>query len=290
MPRITDFALTDFSSENWPVTCRFRQLFSPRTNPHSMNTIDPIGLGTGSLDDSSVITTAIDLGYRHFDTAQIYGTEEYVGEGISNAGVDREEVFIGTKVWTDRLAQDAVRPSVEESLERLGVSTIELLYVHWPRGDYEPTETLPEFDSLVDDGLVEHIGVSNFSTDQLDEAQDILDHPIAAHQFERHPLFQSTELVEYAQEHGHIAVAYAPSMAGKADEVPELRSIAKSHDVTATEVSLAWVIAEDSVVAIPRSSREAHLRANLSVSDFELTSDDIAEINAIDRVEELYLE
>lgn len=255
-----------------------------------MNRLPSIGLGTAGIDDPETIATALELGYRHLDTAQVYGTETAVREGIARSDVDPADVTIATKVWTDKLGAEDVRPSVEESLENLGVDSVDLLYVHWPRGDYEPTETLPEFDALVEDGLVEHVGLSNFTPDELDEARDVLAQPVYAHQVERHPLFQSSELVAYAQEHDHTFVAYAPSMAGRADELPELREIAENHGVTPTEISLAWVLSDESVVAIPRSSDEDHLRTNLEAANIDLTDDEVARIDAIDREEELYLD
>ena len=255
-----------------------------------MDRLPPVGLGTSGIEDPDTIAMAIDLGYRHFDTAQIYGNETIVGEGISRTNVDREELIVATKVWTDRLGADDVRPSVEASLNRLGLDHVDLLYVHWPRGDYEPNETLPAFDALVDDGIVERVGLSNFSPTQFDEARDVLDHPIFAHQIERHPLFQSSELVAYAQDHDHTLVSYAPLMAGRADERIELREIADAHGVTPPDISLAWVLSQDSVVAIPKASSRDHLQTNLEAKDIELTDDDIARIEGIEREEELYVD
>jgi 2,5-diketo-D-gluconate reductase B len=220
----------------------------------------------------------------------VYGTEDAVREGMAKSEVAPEDVFVATKVWIDRLGDGDVRQSVEESLERLGIESIDLLYVHWPRGDYEATTTLPQFDALVDAGLVDHIGLSNFSVDQFEAATDVLEHPVAAHQVERHPLFPSSELVAHAQKEGHTFVAYAPSMKGRADELPELREIAGRHGVSPTEISIAWAVSQDNVVAIPKSSDEAHLRANLEAASIQLTEDEIARIDAIEREEELYLE
>ena len=255
-----------------------------------MDTVPPIGLGTMGIDDPATIATAIELGYRHLDTAQIYGNEDVVGEGIARSDVDREELFVATKVWADRLGVEDVRPSVEESLNELGIEHVDLLYVHRPIETYEPTQTLPAFDALVDDGLIDHVGLSNFSPAELDEAREILDRPVFAHQVELHPLFQSPGLVTYAQVHDHVLVAYSPLIAGRADEIPALREIAEDHDITPTQASLAWVLSKESVVAIPKASSQEHLEANLDVTGVKLSAKEIQRIDNLERQEELFPE
>ncbi|MFC5134120.1 MULTISPECIES: aldo/keto reductase [Haloferacaceae] len=252
--------------------------------------LPPVGLGTMGIDEPDPIATALDLGYRHVDTARIYGNEAVVGEGLAESDVDREAVTVATKLWIDALAADDVGPTARESAELLGVDGIDLLYVHRPRGAYDPETTLPATDRLVDAGVAGAVGVSNFEIDDLERASEVLDASIAAHQTELHPLFYRPELLEHAREHGYPVVAYSPLAGGKVGEIDEVVEIADRHDATPETVAIAWATAKDPVVAIPKASSERHLRANLAAADLALAPDEIAAIDAIDREEELYPE
>jgi 2,5-diketo-D-gluconate reductase B len=255
--------------------------------------LQPVGLGTMGLDAPSgaeTVATALDVGYRHLDTAQIYHNEHVVGAGIAASPVARDEVFLATKVWADSLAPDAVLASTQASLARLGVDAVDLLYVHRPIESYEPGETLPAFDALVDAEKVRHVGVSNFTVDQLDEARETLQTPLFAHQTEYHPLFQRPELVEHAQEHDYQLVAYSPLAGGQVFETPVLQDIAAKHDTTEAAVSIAWLCSMENVVVIPKASSEAHLRANFEAAELTLDDEDVAAIEAIDEEVELYPE
>ncbi|SDJ39038.1 aldo/keto reductase [Natronorubrum texcoconense] len=253
-----------------------------------------VGLGTMGIDDPAVIETALELGYRHLDTAQIYENEAVVGEGLARAlesnVVDRDDVTVATKVWADSLAPEDVRRTTCESLERLGLETVDLLYVHRPIDTYDPETTLPAFDDLVADGLVGHVGVSNFTVDELERARGILDSPIAAHQAEYHPLFQSEELLEQAREHGSPLVGYAPLSGGRVRDVEAVASVAAKHETTPEAVAIAWLVAKEGVVTIPKASSRSHLAANLEAVELELESEDIGRIDALEREEELFPE
>ena len=250
--------------------------------------LPPVGLGTMGVDDPDVIETALEIGYRHLDTAQIYGNETVVGEGIARSDVPRSELTVATKVWADSLEPEAVRRTTEESLERLGLETIDLLYVHRPIESYDPERTLPAFDALRADGLIEHVGLSNFSSAELETARSILEAPIAAHQFEFHPLFQSPELLAHAHRHGYPVVAYSPLAGGRVRDLEPVRAVADRHDTTPEAISLAWVLAHDGVRVIPKASSGEHLEANLSALDLELEDADVAAIDGIERTEELF--
>ncbi|WP_207589970.1 aldo/keto reductase [Halomontanus rarus] len=250
-----------------------------------------IGLGTWQNTDpercARSVATALDAGYRHVDTAQHYGNEEHVGDGIAAASVRREEVTVATKVHPEDtgLGYDDVLGAAATSCDRLGVDYLDLLYVHWPVGDYEASETLAALEELVDRGTVGHIGVSNFSVDLLEEARAALDDPLFAHQVEMHPLLQQRELVAYAQEHGHYLVAYSPLARGTVTEIPEIQAVAEKHAISEPQVSLAWLLSKDNVVVIPKSATEAHITANLQAANVELDEEDIAAIDDIDREE-----
>jgi diketogulonate reductase-like aldo/keto reductase len=245
-----------------------------------------LGLGTYRMTDRDAcveaVRTALDVGYGHVDTAQSYDNEAYVGEAL--AGHDAgDDVLLATKLSTYNLAYDDAVETARESRDRLGVDSIDLLYVHWPTRTYDPAETLPALDDLVDDGVVDRVGLSNFTPDLLDEARDRLDAPVFAHQVECHPLLPQDELRAYAVEHDHWLVAYCPIARNRVAEVDVLREVADANDTTPAAVSLAWLDSKENVVAIPKAASERHIRANYEALDVELTPDETARIDGIER-------
>lgn len=248
--------------------------------------IPRLGLGTWSNTDpeqcATSVRNALEMGYRHIDTAQSYDNEAAVGRGIREASVDREDVFLATKVSTGNLAYDDVIASTMESLDRLGVETIDLLYIHWPMNTYDPTETLRAFDELRDDGHIRHVGVSNFEPRHLAEAESMLDAPIVANQVEMHPLCPQTELVEKAQADGHWVVAYTPLARGEVFGHPVVREVAETHDVTPAQVCLGWLLSKDNVGAVPKATGEAHLRENFEARNLDLESDAVERLDTIE--------
>jgi len=249
--------------------------------------LPPLGLGTMGIDDPGPIASAIDLGYRHLDTAQIYDNEAVVGEGIASASVDREELLVATKLWIDQL--DRVRASTEESLERLGLSTVDLLYVHRPKGAYAPEETLAAMDELRADGLIGAVGVSNFELPDLERFREVLGRPPAANQVEYHPLFQPEDRLEHAREHGYPLVASSPLSGGEVRDVEAVRRAADRHGITPEQASLAWLL-EKGIHPIPKAASREHLQANRAALDVDLEPEDVAAIDGIEREHELYPE
>ncbi|WP_345778228.1 aldo/keto reductase [Halobaculum rubrum] len=252
----------------------------------SANGMPMLGLGTWENTDPeacrTAVATALEMGYRHVDTAQIYGNEAEVGDGIERADVDREDVFLASKVWIDNLAPADVRRTTEESLDRLGVDAVDLMYVHWPAREYDAEETLNAFNELYDDGLIERIGISNFEPEQVAEAVEISDAPIVANQFECHPLLQQEALREACADHDVEVVAYSPLARGQVFDVPELSEIAEKHGASEAQVSLAW-LREKGVTAIPKATSEAHIRDNWESVALDLDDEDVATIDDIDR-------
>ncbi|GAA0549198.1 aldo/keto reductase [Halorubrum ejinorense] len=250
---------------------------------------DRLGYGTYKLADGeecvSGVTHAIETGYRHIDTAQGYDNEASVSAGIDDTDVDREELFVATKLSTDNLSYDDATATARVSRDRLGVDSIDLLYVHWPINSYDPAETLPALDDLVDDGVIDRIGLSNFRPDQLDEAIDRLDHDVFAHQVECHPLLQQETLREYAVDDGHWLVAYSPIARNRVADVDALREIAAAHDATPAQVSLAWLLSKERVAPIPKAADFGHVADNWAAREIDLTADQIARIDALDRGE-----
>jgi len=252
----------------------------------TVDSVPAFGLGTSGNDEheacAETVATALEIGYRHVDTAQMYGNEAAVGDGIDRAPVDREDVFVATKVHPQNLAREDVLATAEESLDRLGLESVDLLYVHWPTGAYDPEETLPAFDELHDRGLTERVGVSNFTPELLAEAREILDAPIAANQVECHPFLQQEALRADARDHGYALVAYAPLGRGAILDEPVLVEIAEKHGCSPAQVSLAWLAAQESVVPIPKSGG-AHLEENWAAREIELDPEDHDRIAGIDR-------
>jgi 2,5-diketo-D-gluconate reductase B len=247
-----------------------------------------LGLGTWRNDDSrqcaESVRTALKAGYRHVDTAQAYGNEEAVGNGIAAADVPREEVFLATKVWLDSLGYDDVIETTEASLDRLGVEGVDLLYVHWPARTYAPEETLPAFDALRDRGAIDRVGVSNFTPDLIDRAQEALDAPIFANQIECHPLLDQADLRASCEARDIEVVAYSPLARGAVFDEPVLSEIAAEYDASEAAVSLAW-LRTHGVTAIPKATSEAHIVDDWNSLRLDLDSEDIKRIDAIERTE-----
>ncbi len=244
-----------------------------------------LGFGTYRMTDHdecvSAVTTALETGYRHVDTAQMYDNETFVGEAIAASDVPREDLFVATKLDTDNTGYDDVLSTTRESLDRLGLDAVDLLYVHWPTDAYDPAETLPALDELYDEGLIDHVGLSNFTPPQLREAIDHLDAPLFAHQVEMHPLLQQAELHRIAVEEDHWLVAYSPIARGNVSDVPEIRTVAEKHDATPAQVSLAWLLAKENVVAIPKAANPDHIRENYGALDVTLDEEDVSRIDGV---------
>jgi len=244
-----------------------------------------LGLGTWQNDDADAcansVETALEMGYRHVDTAQAYGNEDAVGDGIAAADVPREDIFLATKVWNSNLAAADVHSTTEESLDDLGVDAVDLLYVHWPAGAYDPEATLGALDELYDQGKIHNVGVSNFEPHHVEEAMEILDAPLFANQVEMHPFLPQEELREHAAEHDYELVAYSPLARGAVFDSDVLTDIADDHDASAAQVSLAW-LKEKGVTAIPKATGRDHIADNWASLDLEL---DDAEIDRIDDID-----
>ena len=247
-----------------------------------------LGFGTWENDEHDQcvesVTTALETGYRHIDTAQIYGNEDAVGEGIAAADVDREDIFLATKIWISNLAHDDVLETARESLDRLGTDYLDLLYIHWPAREYEPEGTLAAFDQLYDEGTIERIGVSNFEPHHVEEAREHLDAPLFANQIELHPYLQQEELREFAEETDLELVAYSPLARAEVLSDPVLGEIAEDHGVSVPQVTLAWV-RQQGVTAIPKATSAEHIEDNWASLDVELTDAEIERIDAIERVD-----
>lgn len=246
--------------------------------------LPPLGLGTSNIEDyeecAETVRRAIEAGYRHVDTAQMYDNESGVGEGIARADVPREVVVLATKIHPKNLAYDDAKRTARESLDRLGVDSVDMLYVHWPTKAYDPEGTLRAMDELRAEGVCDHVCLSNFTPNLLDEARDLLDSPVAAHQVECHPRFRQHELRAYAREHDHHLVGYSPLGRGDLLDDPVLSEIADERDTTTAAVCLAWAFAQDALVPIPKGTGD-HVEANLAAREVELGEADLERIDGL---------
>lgn len=248
-------------------------------------------VGLDRLGESAyvdVLTTALDLGYRHLDTAKQYDTETLVAAAIDRSDVTRETTFIATKLHWDDLGHDDAIEAAHGSRDRLGVDSIDLLYVHVPVRTYDPDETLPALDHLVETGVVDRIGLSNFLPGMLERAIDRLDHPVFAHQVEMHPLLDQARLHALAVDHGHWLVAFSPHMRGLIGEIAEVREVADRHGCSPHAVSLAWLLDRPNVAVLSHSTTRSHMRANLRGDLPDLTDADRRVIDGIDREHRVY--
>ena len=244
-------------------------------------TVPRLGFGTWRLSGEAcrdAVATAMRLGYRHIDTAAMYGNEAEVGAALHGSGVARQDLFVTTKVWRDDLAPEALLRSASASLERLKLDHLDLLLIHWPNAAVPLRDTMAALDETVDRGWTRQIGVSNFPVALLAEAQRLTRHTIFANQCEYHPGLDQTALIEACRATGTAFVAYRPLGQGRQLADPVIGGIAARHGVTPSQVVLRWHMQQPDIVAIPRSASPAHIAENAAVFDFALTEAEMAAI------------
>jgi len=243
-----------------------------------------VGLGTWTLrgrDCIKLVERAIADGYRHFDTAQMYGNEREVGEGVRNSGL-RDKIFVTTKIQPDNLAPRDVERSVKDSLVALNVGAIDLLLIHWPNPRVPLADTLGAMAKFKASGDVKNIGVSNFTVALVEEAVKVSKHPIVCNQIECHPYLDQTKIIAACRRHGVAVTAYSPIARGRADGDTLLEKIGKAHGKTAAQVCLRWLVQQD-IIVIPRTSKTERLKENLEVFDFKLSDAEMKEIASLGR-------
>ncbi|TNC72324.1 2,5-didehydrogluconate reductase DkgB [Janthinobacterium lividum] len=255
-------------------------------------TIPEIGLGTFRLQGQVVIdsvTTGLDVGYRHIDTAQIYGNEAEVGQAIAASAVPRDALFVTTKIWIDNLQRDKLIPSLKASLRKLRLEHLDLTLIHWP----SPNDAIPVADYMEAlaqakaQGLTKAIGVSNFTNAQLQQAIDTVGaSEIATQQVEIHPFLQNRKVVDFARSEGIHITAYMPLAYGKVMADPVIAAIAARHGVTPAQVALSWSLQQGFAV-IPSSTKRANLEANLHFQRITLSPDEMAQMATLERGERL---
>jgi len=243
--------------------------------------VPALGLGTWQLTGErcyDTVSTALELGYRHVDTAQYYGNERQVGRAIADSDVDRDDIFLTTKIKPGDAARDDLLDAARTSLDRLGTDYVDLLLLHWPNPLVDVTETLGAMATLREEGAIRHAGVSNFSKKRLQRARQVSPVPILTNQVGFHPHRPRRELLAYCQEYDTMLTAYSPLAHGGLIDEDVLRAIGGKYDKSAPQVALRWAIQHHNVAAIPKATSREHLAANIDVFDFTLTDDEMQRI------------
>jgi len=246
--------------------------------------IPALGFGTFRIpgpDVLRIVPHALKAGFRHIDTAQIYGNEAEVGEAIAGSGVARGEIFLTTKVWVENYKHDAFLASVDESLRKLKTDYVDLLLLHWPSDAVSLAEQIGALNDVRDAGKVRHIGVSNFNTTLMTEAVSLSKAPIVTNQIEYHPYIDQDVVIAAAKAAGMSVTGYYGMADGKVFADPVLKDIAASRGKSVAQVVLRWLMQQQGVVALSKTVSEARVDENLAIFDFTLSADDMAAIRAL---------
>jgi 2,5-diketo-D-gluconate reductase B len=243
-----------------------------------------LGLGTFRMQGDAcraAVEGALALGYRHIDTAEMYGNEEAIGAAIAASSVPRSGLHVTTKVWHENLAPDAIRKAFDASLKKLRLDQIDLYLVHWPSRSMKLPAVLETLMKLKDEGRTRAIGVANFTTSLLKQAVEEAKAPIACNQVEYHVMFDQSKLMKYLAAHRIPLVAYCPLAQGRAASDETLAKIGRKHNASAAQVALKWLLDQDGVAAIPKASRAESQKANLDALNITLDDDDRRAIAAL---------
>ncbi|HDS1737404.1 aldo/keto reductase [Pseudomonas sp. BP8] len=248
------------------------------TTRHGLD-MPAIGLGTWPMTGeqcTSAVRQALELGYRHIDTATAYNNEDAVGQALREAQVPREQIHLTTKVWWDRLSPAAMRQSLEDSLRVLGTDHVDLFHIHWPGQDWDLARSIDTLVALRDEGKARSIGVANFPLGLLRQVVEELGAPLSAIQVEYHVLLGQQPLLDYARQHDLALTAYTPLARGRAAEQQVIRDIAAKHGVLPSQVALKWLLDQQGVAVIPKASSRENQLSNLAALDVPLDDQDRA--------------
>jgi diketogulonate reductase-like aldo/keto reductase len=255
----------------------------PELEMRDGNKIPVFGLGTWQLTGENcgaIVKRAIELGYRHIDTAEVYGNQTEIGEAIKN--FERSKIFLTSKVWSNHLHYEDVINACNRTLKELNTSHLDLYLIHWPNREVPLDETFEALEELVDDGKTKSVGVSNFSINLLNKALEVAEVPITVNQVEFHPYLYRKDLLEFCNRNRIVLTAYSPLARGILFQNERIREIAEKYGKTPAQVCLRWGLQKGTVV-IPKSSSENHLKENLAVFDWEISQGDMKKIDLLDR-------
>ncbi len=245
-----------------------------------------LGLGTWDLRGSDCVKAvemALKTGYRHIDTAEMYGNEAEIGKALKAAGIPRDELFITTKVWTNHHKARDFKKAAEDSLSRLGLSHVDLLLIHWPNEAVPLSETVGALCQLAKEGKTLTIGVSNFPRSLLEEAVGLSTVPLACDQVPYSLPEDQSALLKYAHSRKIAVCAYTPLGRGRFLGDARLKAVADRHGKTPAQVALRWLLEQEGVAAIPKAKGERHLRENFELFDFKLVAADKASLAGLQK-------
>jgi diketogulonate reductase-like aldo/keto reductase len=252
--------------------------------------VPALGLGTWRLTGDTcerAVGDALELGYRHLDTAQAYGNEQQVGNALADSEVDRDEVLLTTKLVNGNRDHDSVLRSVAESLAKLGTSYVDLLLIHNPVQRVPLAETLHAMDELVDAGKVRHIGVSNLDVDRLHAAREAAGHELLTNQVQFNPFWDQRELLDYCEIHDRLLTVYSPLGHGGVLDDAVLAEVGEQYGKSPAQVAIRWCLEHPNISVIPKASSRRHLAANRDVFDFSLTDAEVERIRRPSRLRAL---
>ncbi|MGI8417114.1 MAG: aldo/keto reductase [Nakamurella sp.] len=259
----------------------------PTVQLNDGHSVPQLGFGVFKVDPAEtegLVSTALQTGYRHIDTAAIYGNEEGVGKAIAAAGIPREELFVTTKLWNDDQGTDAALAAIDSSLGKLGLDHVDLYLIHWPAPKNDRyVETWSAMQQIQQQGKATSIGVSNFLVPYLTKLLDGADVVPAVNQIELHPAYQERDVVEFSRSKGIHIEAWGPLGQGKYGllEDPAVTAAAAAHGKTPAQVVLRWHLQQGNIV-FPKSSNPARIAENFAVTDFELSDAELAAITALE--------
>jgi 2,5-diketo-D-gluconate reductase B len=248
--------------------------------------IPVLGFGTYGMsrpDMLRMIPAALQAGFRHIDTAQIYRNEAEVGECVAESGIARSEIFVTTKVWVSNYAKSQFAASVDESLKRLKSDYVDLLLLHWPSDAVSLAEQIGNLNAVAQAGKVRHIGVSNFNTDLLSRATHLSALPLVTNQVEYHPYLDQSVVIENTRLAGMAVTAYCGMAVGRVFADATLAGIAATHDKSIAQVVLRWLVQQEGVLALSRTVNPKRVAENLAIFDFELDQDEMRVIHSLAR-------
>jgi 2,5-diketo-D-gluconate reductase A len=260
----------------------------PQIELNDGNSIPQLGFGVFKVDPEEterIVTDALEVGYRHLDTAMIYGNEVGVGNAIKASGIPREELFITTKLWNSDQGTDSARDAMDLSLEKLGLDYVDLYLIHWPRPDLDRyLDSWLTMEQLKAEGKTRSIGVSNFHRPHLEKIIAGSSTVPAVDQIELHPAFAQRDLRAYGAELGMHIEAWGPLGQGKYDLFSEsaLQTAAAAHGVSPAQVAIRWHL-QSGIIVFPKSNSRERMAENFDVFGFELSAEQMASIDAIDR-------
>lgn len=251
---------------------------------HKNIQIPALGFGTWQLrgqDCATGVAKALEVGYRHIDTAQIYENEAEVGGAIAGSGVKREDIFLTTKVWNTNLKYGSLQKSVDESLKKLKTDYADLLLIHWPITEIPFAEQLKGLQEVHKSGKAKLIGVSNFTVQQMKEVVETIGADVATNQVEYHPFLSQKPVLDYLRGKNMFLTAYSPLARGKVAEAPLLQELGKKYGKLPGQITLRWLVQQPGVAAIPKAGSELHLRKNFEIFDFKLEDSEMQKIHAL---------